>query len=211
MIDWPIRTIKDAGITDIMVVTGAEHAGDVFSYCGSGERFGVNFNFAVQDKPNGIAGALALCETWAGEDEPVMVILGDNIFGQLDYERRVSKMGFGMFKCVILIKSVPNPERFGVVTISQYDHKVISIEEKPVKPASDAAVTGLYVFPPDVWGMIRSLEPSGRGELEVTDIIRRYIVPGRMDFVEMADTDYWSDAGTMESYRAANEWAWRQK
>jgi glucose-1-phosphate thymidylyltransferase len=117
-----------------------------------------------------------------------------------------------MFKCVILIKHVPNPERFGVVTIKTYPApEVIAIEEKPEKPLSSEAVTGLYVFPPDVWSIVRKLKPSERGELEVTDIIRTYMVAKRLSFIEMADTDYWSDAGTMDSYRAANEWAWRQK
>jgi glucose-1-phosphate thymidylyltransferase len=216
MIDHPIRTIKEAGITDIMVVTGTEHAGDVFSYCGSGERFGVNFNFAVQDKPNGIAGALRLCETWAAGDN-VMVVLGDNVFEQIDIHKEIAFEAKHIHEAVIFVKDVKEPQRFGVCKFRDGPRlpgdgtrrALIGVVEKPANPPSDYAVTGCYIFPETVWGIISSLTPSGRGELEVTDVINQYIEIGlcQIEYV----TGYWSDAGTMESYRAANEWAWRQK
>jgi glucose-1-phosphate thymidylyltransferase len=204
MIDHPIRTIRSAGIENIMIVTGHEHSGAVFNYCGDGSRFDCNFNFAIQTKPDGIAGALGLCRSWAGE-EPVMVVLGDNIFGDLQLVTEVSKMGYCLFKCAIFVKKVKHPERFGVVTLG-HGNSVISIAEKPKKPASNLIVTGCYIFPPSVWDVILNLKPSDRGELEVTDIIRAYM-PDRVH-VRMLDDLYWSDAGTMESYQSANQWAW---
>ena len=196
MIDHPIRILKEVGIRDIMVVTGVEHAGDVFSYCGSGERFGVNFNFAIQDYSDGIAGALRLCETWSG-DNPVFVVLGDNIFEHVPTPNNDDT-------CAIYVKRVSSPERFGVC---QYGDGVLKrVVEKPDIAPSPWVVTGCYLFPPDVWGVLRELKPSLRGEFEVTDVINHYIDDGSVT-VHQVD-GYWSDAGTPESYEAANVWAW---
>jgi glucose-1-phosphate thymidylyltransferase len=186
-----------------MVVTGAEHCGDVFAYCGDGSKFGCNFNFAVQEQPNGIAGALALCEIWAGKDQ-VTVVLGDNIFD----EPMTNWTGrWNGSTCYVFLKDVANPERFGVAKIRAGE--LVEVVEKPEHPPSSMAVTGAYIFPNDVWRVIGGMKPSERGELEVTDIINYYIQNHR---IQPEDVDrFWSDAGTMESYRAANEWAWRQK
>lgn len=197
MIYHPINKLTEAGIEEILIVTGTEHMGDVVNLLGSGKDFGCRFTYKVQDEAGGIAQALGLAENFAGGD-PVVVILGDNIFESSLNEAVESFEGQG---AQILIKEVPDPGRYGVAELD--GDKVISIEEKPEEPKSNYAVTGIYFYDPEVFECIRTLKPSDRGELEITDVNNYYISKGTMKSAEMKG--WWTDAGTPESYRLANK------
>ena len=196
MIYYPLQTLMDAGIKDIMIVSGRGHAGHFLELLGSGADIGVHFTFEIQEQAGGIAQALGLAEDFA-DKEDVAVILGDNIF-----QDNVSKAA-GSFKsgARIFLKEVPDAKRFGVAEIK--GNKIISIEEKPAQPKSNLAVTGLYIYDPSVFEIIRTLKPSGRGELEITDVNNEFIRIGKMDFSMLYG--YWSDAGTFESLFRASE------
>ncbi|VVB56316.1 UTP--glucose-1-phosphate uridylyltransferase AglF [uncultured archaeon] len=196
MIYYPLQTLMDAGIKDIMIVSGRGHAGHFLELLGSGADIGVHFTFEIQEQAGGIAQALGLAEDFA-DKEDVAVILGDNIF-----QDNVSKAA-GSFKsgARIFLKQVPDAKRFGVAEIK--GNKIISIEEKPALPKSNLAVTGLYIYDQSVFEIIRTLKPSGRGELEITDVNNEFIRIGKMDFSLLHG--YWSDAGTFESLFRASE------
>lgn len=197
MIYYPIQKLIGAGIQEILIVTGTDHMGDVVNLLGSGKDFGCRFTYKVQDEAGGIAQALGLAENFAGGD-PVTVILGDNIFEQ-SLEKAVQEYsGSG---AQIMIKEVQDPERYGVAELD--GENIISIEEKPAKPKSNYAVTGIYMYDADVYEVIRTLKPSGRGELEITDVNNYYISKGAMKYSMMEG--WWTDAGTHESYRTANQ------
>ena len=196
MIYYPIQKLIGAGIKEILVVTGTDHMGDVVNLLGSGKAFGCRFTYKVQDEAGGIAQALGLAENFAG-GSPVTVILGDNIFEQSLEKAVASYIGSG---AQILIKQVHDPERYGVAELD--GDRIIGIEEKPSAPKSDFAVTGIYIYDADVYEVIRTLRPSGRGELEITDVNNYYIATGAMRYSMMEG--WWTDAGTHESYRVAN-------
>lgn len=193
MIYYPIEKMKNAGIEEILIVTGVDHMGDVVGLLGSGKDFGCKFTYKVQDEAGGIAQALSLAENFAG-GSPVAVILGDNIFEDSLMEHKETfisrKQG-----AHILLKPVADPHRFGVAEIS--GDKVISIEEKPANPKSDLAVTGIYFYDGTVYDIIRTLKPSRRGELEITDVNNEYIRRGTLTWGRM--DGWWSDAGTFDS------------
>ncbi len=199
MIYYPIEKLIDVGIEEILIVTGTEHMGDVVNLLGSGKDFGCRFTYKVQDEAGGIAQALGLAENFAG-NEPMTVILGDNIF-----EAGLSKAieNYPGNGSQILIKKVEDPERFGVAELE--GDKIIGIEEKPEKPKSDYAVTGIYMYDPVVFDLIRNLKPSNRGELEITDVNNFYIQQGTMRFSIL--DGWWTDAGTPDSYIVANNLA----
>lgn len=196
MIYYPLQTLMDGDITEIMIVSGRGHAGHFLELLGSGTDFGVHLTYEIQEKAGGIAQALGLAEDFA-DDEPVTVILGDNIF-QDNVREAVETFKSG---ARIFLKEVPDAKRFGVAEIK--GKKIISIEEKPALPKSNLAVTGLYIYDPGVFEIIRTLRPSGRGELEITDVNNEYIRLDRMDFSMLHG--YWSDAGTFESLFRASE------
>lgn len=190
MIYYPLQTLIDAGIDEILIVSGRGHAGHFLELLGSGSEWGVSFTYEIQDEAGGIAQALGLAEGFADE-ENVAVILGDNIF-----QDRISEdvSGFrGGAK--VFLREVPDAGRFGVAELE--GTRVVCIEEKPEAPRSNLAVTGLYMYGPDVFDVIRTLKPSGRGELEITDVNNYYIREGRMGYRVL--DGYWSDAGTFES------------
>ena len=193
MIYYPIEKMTGAGIKDILIVTGVDHMGDVVGLLGSGKDFNCRFTYKVQDQAGGIAQALSLAEDFSN-GIPVAVILGDNIFedSMKPYLGKYLKQGKGSH---ILLKPVKDPQRFGVAEVK--GDKVISIEEKPRKPKSDLAVTGIYFYDGEVFDIIRTLKPSGRGELEITDVNNEYIRRGIMGWSRM--DGWWSDAGTFES------------
>jgi len=199
MIYYPIEKLTSIGIDQILIVTGVEYMGDVVSLLGSGKEFGCQFTYKVQDEAGGIAQALGLAEDFA-HGQPLAVILGDNIFQEnlKVYADRFISQKTG---ARILLKQVANPQRFGVAQIS--DTRVISIDEKPKKPKSDYAVTGIYFYNASVFDIIRTLKPSARSELEITDVNNAYIAKGQLayDILE----GWWSDAGTFESLNRANE------
>jgi len=190
MIYYPLKTLVSAGITDIMIVSGRGHAGHFLELLGSGAEFGVKITYEIQEKAGGIAQALGLAEKWADE-EAVAVILGDNLF-QDNVKNDVASFKKG---AKIFLKEVPDAERFGVAELST--DRVLSIEEKPKKPKSNYAVTGLYLYDAEVFSIIRTLKPSGRGELEITDVNNAYLKKGIMQYTIL--NGFWSDAGTFDS------------
>lgn len=202
MIMYPLRTLARSGIRDILVVSGREHAGHFIEFLGSGADHGVRLSYKVQEEAGGIAHALALAEDFVG-DNPMTVILGDNVYGD-SFRRAVKTFRKG---ARVFLKEVPDPERFGVPTLS--GTTVTSIAEKPKKPATSWAVTGLYQYDSDVFGIVKRLKPSRRGELEITDVNNAYIKKGRMqaEFVK----GFWSDAGTFPSLGRTVRWAMEQK
>lgn len=199
MIYHPIKKLTAIGIDEILIVTGIEHMGDVVSLLGSGSEFGCKFTYKVQDEAGGIAQALALAENFAASHS-IAVILGDNIF-KADLTEYAEKFINQENGARILLKQVLNPQRFGVAEIS--DTHVMRIEEKPKNPKSDYAVTGIYFYDHYVFEIIRTLKPSARGELEVTDINNAYIEKSQLAY-DILD-GWWSDAGTFESLSRVNE------
>ena len=203
MIYYPIQTLVNAGITDIMVVTGGSSAGEFLRLLGNGKAFGLkHLNYAYQEGEGGIAHALALVEHFAAGG-PVCVVLGDNII-----ERNIrnaveayKRQGSG---AKILLKEVPDPQRFGVPRLD--GKRVLRIDEKPAKPQSHYAVIGIYMYDAAVYDIIRSLKPSGRGELEITDVNNAYIERGAMTWEELEG--WWTDAGTFESLLRASNLVW---
>ncbi len=202
MIYYPIQTLVDAGIQDILIVTGGMHAGEFLRLLGNGKEFGLkHINYTYQEGEGGIAEALKLAKHFADKDR-IVVILGDNII-----EKNINK-------CVedfknqpkgarILIKEVEDPERFGVAEMK--GGKILGIEEKPKKPKSNYAVTGIYMYDNNVFDIIKTLKPSGRGELEITDVNNAYIRRGELEYSIL--DGWWTDAGTFESLLRANNLA----
>jgi glucose-1-phosphate thymidylyltransferase len=199
MIYYPIEKLLGCSIEEILIVTGVEHMGHVVNLLGSGKEFKCRFTYKVQDAAGGIAQALALAENFA-RCEPMAVILGDNIF-ESGLKRHCEEFRKQKKGARILLKEVSDPQRFGVAMVK--DHKVIAIEEKPAKPKSNLAVTGIYFYDNDVFDIIRKLKPSKRGELEISDVNNAYIENGELEY-DVLD-GWWSDAGTFESLVKVNE------
>jgi glucose-1-phosphate thymidylyltransferase len=194
MIYYPIQTLVNAGITDIMIVTGGNSAGDFLKLLGNGKAFGLkHLNYTYQEGEGGIAAALGLVEHFAAGN-PVCVILGDNIIqGNIHTAAQAYReQGSG---AKILLKQVPDPQRFGVPVLN--GTKVVRIDEKPETPQSQYAVIGIYMYDASVFDIIRTLKPSGRGELEITDVNNAYIQRDELTWNELEG--WWSDAGTFES------------
>lgn len=199
MIYYPLQTLIEAGIQDILIVTGGNNAGDFLRLLGNGREFGLkHLNYTYQEGEGGIAEALGLAEYFIDGDQ-VVVILGDNIFEKSikNAVDRFRQQGDG---AKILLKEVSDPWRFGVAELD--GDKVIGIEEKPKKPKTNLIVTGIYMYDSDVFEIIKTLEPSNRGELEITDVNNRYIQKKKMTY-EILD-GWWTDAGTFESLFRAN-------
>jgi len=196
MIYYPLQTLVDAGIEDIMIVSGRGHAGHFLELLGSGAEFGVKLTYEIQEEAGGIAQALGLAEDFA-DDESVAVILGDNIY-QDNVRSAVDSFTTG---ARIFLKEVTDAIRFGVAEVS--GDRIVSIEEKPDAPKSNLAVTGLYLYDAGVFKLIHDLKPSGRGELEITDVNNAYIHMGNMSYSILSG--FWSDAGTFDSLIHASE------
>ena len=195
MIFYPLQTLLDAGITEIMIITSGGHAGAFLRLLGSGEKYDAKFTFKIQDGSLGIAHAVSLCEEFAAGDD-VSVVLGDNVFdGNFHEDVQSFEKGAKIF-----IKEVTDPERFGVAEV--VDGKVVGIEEKPANPKSNFAQTGLYVYDNRVFDIIRELKYSDRGELEITDVNNKYIELGEL-YPVFIDGN-WTDSGTFESLYRAN-------
>jgi len=199
MIFHPIHKLIQAGIREILIVTGKDHMGDVVNLLGSGHDFGATFTYKVQDQAGGIAQALGLAEHFVGNDLCV-VVLGDNIFEDdiFPYVRNFMEQGKG---AKILIQEVPDPERYGVPEL--VGNRIVGIEEKPKQPKSSYCVTGIYMYDPTVFEVIRKLKPSGRGELEITDVNNHYIASGELTYDVL--NSWWTDAGTFPSLSKANQ------
>lgn len=199
MIYYPIFKLKQAGIDDIFIVTGKEHAGAIVNLLGSGYEMGLRFTYRIQDQSGGIAQALSLAEGFVGDDS-CCVILGDNIFedsicsfiDEFVMQKQTAK---------VILKRVNDPNRYGVAELR--GTKIISIEEKPDTPKSNYCVTGIYMYDNSVFDIIRTLKPSKRGELEISDVNNEYVGKGLLstDFLN----GWWTDAGTFESLTHANK------
>ncbi|RAP33582.1 spore coat protein [Candidatus Marinamargulisbacteria bacterium SCGC AG-439-L15] len=198
MIYYPIHRLIEVGITEILIVTGIDHMGSVVSLLGSGKDFGCHFTYRVQDEAGGIAQALHLAKDFANED-PLMVILGDNIFME-NLSPYVEKFMAQDSGARLLLKEVKEPERFGVARIE--GDKIVEIEEKPDTPKSSHAVTGIYLYDSQVFDFISECHPSNRGELEITDVNNLYIQKDACFFDHMQG--WWSDAGTFDSLDHVN-------
>lgn len=196
-----VEKLTEAGITDILIVTGGEHIGGIAEFFGGGKEFGCQFTYKVQAEAGGIAQALSLAEGFVRDGEDMCVILGDNIFeDSLQssvkwFDNQTSRAA------MVILKEVPDPGRYGVAEVE--DNTIVGIEEKPKVPKSSWAVTGVYFYTAGVFDIISTLKPSGRGELEITDVNNYYVRNGEMACRFFKG--WWTDAGTHESYRLANE------
>jgi glucose-1-phosphate thymidylyltransferase len=198
MVYYPLKKLIGAGIEEILLVSGTEHMGDFVELLGSGRDHGCRLTYRVQDEAGGIAQALGLAEHFCIGSR-ACVLLGDNIFR----DPLVSILELANTRpdwAWIGLKEVPDPQRYGVATL--HNNQIVAIEEKPSRPASPYAVVGIYIYPPDVFGIIKTLRPSARGELEITDVNNHYLRQGRLGhfFLE----GYWTDAGTLDSLDYAN-------
>jgi glucose-1-phosphate thymidylyltransferase len=204
MIFHPVKKLIEAGIKEILIVTGTEHMGAVVALLGSGKDFGCELTYRVQDEAGGIAQALGLARRF-GRGGRLAVVLGDNIFESslAPFASAFRKQPHG---AKILVKQVPDPGRYGVAVTE--GGKVVRIIEKPKDPPSDLAVTGVYFYDENVFEVIRELRPSARGELEITDVNNAYIARGELTFDTLPG--WWTDAGTFESLKLANELALAQ-
>jgi len=198
IIYYPILTLKKAGVKDILVVCGPEHTEQYVRLLGSGEEFGVNLYYTIQVEPVGIAHGLGLAKSFS-DGKKIALILGDNIFGD-EFSQDFADFDKKDNGAVVVLKRVPDPQRFGVVKFK--NQKVERIIEKPKNPPSDWAVTGLYLYDNRVFDVVKNLKPSDRGEYEITDVNNWYIREGSMDFIKAKK--YWVDAGTFESLHKAN-------
>lgn len=199
MIYYPLQTLICAGIKDIMIVTGGNNAGDFLRLLGNGSEFGLkDINYTYQQGEGGIAAALSLAEHFVGKDKFV-VILGDNVI-EKSVKSSVDKFRKQSRGARILIKKVADPERFGVVELK--NKKIISIVEKPQRPKSDFIVTGVYMYDCRVFDIIRTLKPSRRGELEITEVNNNYLKAGEL-YYDILEGE-WTDCGTFQSLLRAN-------
>ncbi len=200
MIFYPIQTLVDAGISDILLVTGGRNSGDFLRLLGNGKAFGLkHLNYTYQEGEGGIADALSLAEHFS-DGHKICVILGDNLI-EGNIRGAVEEFKCQPVGAKILLKEVPDAERFGVAELR--DSRIVSIEEKPQRPKTNYAVTGIYMYDATVFEKCRRLKPSARGELEITDVNNEYIREGTMSFSFL--NGWWTDAGTFESLlRAAN-------
>jgi glucose-1-phosphate thymidylyltransferase len=199
MVYHPLKKMVGAGLNDVLLVSGTEHMGDFVELLGSGKDYNCKLTYRVQDEAGGIAQALGLAELFCTNARSV-VILGDNIF--FDSLRPLLAAADQHPEWAwVALKRVPDPGRYGVAELK--GNQVIDIEEKPANPKSDCAVAGIYVYPTDVYTVIRTLKPSRRGELEITDVNKHYLKEGRLGFSFI--DGYWTDAGTPDSLGHANE------
>ena len=202
MIFYPIETLTKAGIEDILIIIAPDYAGHFLNLLGSGKEFGARFTYEIQDEPRGLADAFRVGENFIGDD-CVTMVLGDNIFDH-DFSESIQNFDHG---AKIFAKHVEDPERFGVVEFDA-NQKVISIEEKPTNPKSNFAVVGMYIYDNAVVQHAKNIEPSARGEIEITDINNVYLQQGQLS-VDIID-GIWEDAGTFDSLLSANMY-WARK
>jgi len=198
MIYYSVEKLINVGITQIVIITGKEHSGDIINLLGSGAEFGCQFFYVVQEEPNGIPSAIWLTRDIIGDDK-FFVLLSDNIFDDPLPLEIVEEEPTG---CIVFLAKVTDPSRFGVPKFDEAE-EIVEIVEKPMLPPSDYAVTGIYYFDSYIWNIIPQLKPSRRLETEIVDVFNEYIKRGmlRHHFLEGA----WVDAGTFESYHWANQ------
>jgi len=199
MIFYPLALLAQAGVRDILIVTGGNHAGEFLRLLGDGQMFGLSrINYTYQEGEGGIAQALGLARHFA-EGHRLVVVLGDNVF-ENSIAKSIQHFSRQRGGARVLLKKVPDPERFGVASVR--NGKIFSIREKPKKPASNLVVTGVYMYDESVFDIIEGLKPSKRGELEITDVNNAYIKRGELEFDVLSG--WWTDSGTHESLLRAN-------
>jgi glucose-1-phosphate thymidylyltransferase len=200
---YPLKTLINAGITDILIVSGKGHAGQILNLLGSGKEIGAKLAYEVQEQPGGIAQVVGMAEDFA-DGEKIVAILGDNVYEDVESIKQAAEEFEKEEKgAKIFLKEVSDPERFGVAEIN--GDKIAGIEEKPKEPKSSWAVTGLYMFDNRVFDIVRGLKPSARGELEITDVNNAYIEEGTMSYQKLEGD--WIDAGTFDSLLKASNMA----
>ena len=198
MVYYPIRTLVNAGIDEILIVTGGNNAGDFLKLLGNGRDFGLkHLNYTYQEGEGGIAAALLLAEYFA-DNGKIIVVLGDNII-EKNIRKAVASFKRQKEGARIMLKEVPDPQRFGVPVFD--GNRIVSILEKPSSPPSHYAVTGIYMYDSRVFDFIKMLRPSERGELEITDVNNFYIKEGKMEWNVL--DGWWTDAGTFQSLQSA--------
>ena len=198
LIYYPILTLRDAGIKEILIISGPGHAGQFLDLLGSGKELGVDLTYDIQEEPKGIAHGLGIAEDFA-DNGPIALILGDNIYEE-NLKQAVDDFKNQKTGAKVILKQVPDPERFGV---AEFDgEKIIQIVEKPTKPKSNWIVTGFYMYDKQVFDIIKSLKPSARGEYEITDVNNWYLEKGLLTYYKT--TGEWIDAGTFDSLLKAN-------
>jgi glucose-1-phosphate thymidylyltransferase len=194
MIDYSIHKLRDAGITNILIVTGKQSAGLFIDYLGSGEEYGVKITYKIQDQPRGIAQALLLADEVISPEEKFVVILGDNLFED-DLNPFLNDFQKQEKGAKVLLKEVVDPRRYGVPILQ--DNLIVKIEEKPIQPKSNFCVTGIYMYDSAVFDVIRTIQPSRRGEFEITDVNNYYATEGTLTYNILQG--WWLDAGTHQS------------
>ena len=205
MIYHPIRKLVEAGIDDIMIVTGVEHCGSIMTLLGSGADHGCSFTYKVQDRPDGIAGALRLCRGFVNDDA-CAVILGDNIFKD-NLKSHVEDFCSGASECKLFFKRVPDPRRYGVGVFDE--DKLIRVEEKPLRPETNLACVGIYFYTSEVFDVIDKSKMSERGEYEISTVNNAFIDASTCNYEVLEER--WADAGTMDSYHNTNQLIYREK
>jgi glucose-1-phosphate thymidylyltransferase len=203
LVHYPLRTLIQAGVDNVLIVSGIEHADQFIQHFSDYKEFEhVKFEYAIQKEPGGIAQALGLAENFFGDD-PVIALLGDNIYED-DFSQAFKEFSENPQGSRIFLREVPDPQRFGCPEINP-DGTICKIIEKPENPPSQFCVTGLYMYDSSVWDVIKTLKPSGRGELEITDVNNHYVFNGTMKYHNVAGI--WIDAGTFNSLLKASMWA----
>lgn len=207
MIHYAIDKLAEAGIRDILLVTGRSSAGLFASYLGNGREFGVSITYLIQEEAGGIAQALELAKPYVKKDEKFVMLLGDNLVEKslLPYVEDYARQSGG---AMVLLKQVPDPERYGVPVFGK-DSKILYIAEKPANPESNYCVTGVYLYDGSVFDIIASLAPSRRGELEITDVNNAYAAAGKLTHRVLEG--WWTDAGTFDSLHEAAEFMKRKQ
>jgi len=206
MVLYPLETLRQSGINEVMVVCGREYAGHFMNFLGSGKEYGVSLSYAIQDKNNGgIADALQYAQDFADEGS-IAVVLGDNIFEDT-FTNEINNFSEG---AMVFFKEMVDPSRFGVPVFNAKKDRIVLIEEKPAKPKSNYAQTGFYIYDKTVFEMLKKIKPSARGELEITDVNNIYLKQKKLSFSTISG--FWSDAGTFESLlKASNYMAQKKK
>lgn len=203
MICYPLATLMNIGITEILIISTPEDTGNIEKFLGNGEKFGIKLSYAIQQQPKGIAEAFIVGENFIGDDS-VCLILGDNIFYGSDFnsenfQHYLQDLQQQKTDAYIFAYQVSDPERYGVVELDASKKFALSIEEKPAKPKSNWAVTGFYIYNNKVVDIAKNLEPSARGELEITDVNKVYLQNGKLGVIKLGQGFAWLDAGTPDS------------
>ncbi|MFC5648065.1 sugar phosphate nucleotidyltransferase [Paenibacillus solisilvae] len=202
MICYGLHRLQEAGITDILLVTGRQAAGSFTDFLGSGQEFGVSLTYRIQEEAGGIAQALDLAKPFIGDDRKFIVLLGDNLFEE-PLKPHIDAFTRQPDGAMVLLKQVPDPHRYGV-PVFDYNGKIERIDEKPADPQTDHIVTGIYMFDDTVFTHITEQAPSHRGELEITDVNNAYAAKNKLEYSQIHG--WWTDAGTFESLlEAANK------